>query len=850
MVNRGKLGQHAVLPLPQDTHSPYTRYSILDTLSIAPTPTPTPSSPLPNSVWNSPAPLPSNNPMSPRALSLLGLSLLAAITGRAQSADTVFVEAESLSAHGGWKLDTAFTNIVGSPYLLAHGLGKPVADATGTVRIPAAGEYRVWVRTKDWVAHWNAPGTPGRFQLIVNGQPVAAEFGTKGAEWHWQAGGKVTLPAGDVKIALHDLTGFAGRADAILFSKDASFTPPEGDALVAARSQWNSPKGAEDQGEFDLVVVGGGYGGMGAALSASRQSLKVAFIQDRFVLGGNGSSEVGVWAMGGTTRGKYPHLGEMIEEIGDRSPDSPGRVDSFGDELKEQVIRKEKNVSLFLGHFATGVVMDGNRIAAVKAIDVKTGREKVFRAKFVADTTGHGWVGAYAGATFRVEPNKRMGMSNMWFYQDEAQASTWPATPWALPLEMGDFPLLQKSKSKIDDKPFMKAEWFWESGFDQDPIKDLEYIRDWNFRAMYGAFSALKNGPQKDKYALSELKWASHVGGPRESRLFDGDIILNKDNIVQRTDFPDGCVPTTWDIDLHYAREEYAKKFPENPFISRAAFGYVDASGKHIAAVDRRNGYPLPYRLFYSKNINNLFFAGRHISVTHEALGTVRVMRTIGMMGEVVGKAAYLAVRENTDPRGVYAKHLPDLIKLMEQPGRMRRSDLRSELFLDTSIADYKELPVARMNSDLTKGTPTKLSADDLKELAKLGGIVVDDAQAKFEGKWTQGHGIPHLATGYHYASGAGNRATYTFEVKEAGKYEVRGHWEGHENRSGNSLLTINRAGEKPVALRLNQKVGVIEKPTVIGKFTFAAGTHTLVLSSDGAKGGVQADVFQLVLAE
>ena len=788
--------------------------------------------------------------MSPRVLPLLGLSFLAAITGQAQSTDTVFVEAESLASHGGWKLDTSFTNIVGSPYLLAHGLGKPVADAAGTIRIASAGEYRVWVRTKDWVAHWNAPGTPGRFQLIVNGQPVATEFGTKGAEWHWQEGGKVTLAAGDVKIALHDLTGFAGRADAILFSKDAAFTPPEGEALVAARSKWNSPKGVEDQGEFDLVVVGGGYGGLGAALSAARQSLKVAFIQDRFVLGGNGSSEIGVWAMGGTTRGKYPHLGEIIEEIGDRAPDSPGRADTFGDELKEKVVRNEKNISLFLGHFATGVVMDGNRIAAVKAIDVKSGREKTFRAKFVADTTGHGWVGAYAGAKFTQEKDKRMGMSNMWFYQDEAQAVSWPATPWALPLELGDFPPLLKSKAKIDDKPFMKAEWFWESGFDQDPINGLEYIRDWNFRAIYGAFSALKNGAEKAKYANADLKWASHVGGPRESRLLTGDIILNKQDIIERKEFDDGCVPTTWDIDLHYAREQYAKKFPENPFISRAAFGYVGPDGKHIAAVDRRNGYPLPYRLFYSQNIGNLFMAGRHISVTHEALGTIRVMRTIGMMGEVVGKAAYLAVRENTDPRGVYQKHLPDLLKLLEQPGRMRRNDLRAELFLDTTIADFKELPVARMNLDLTKGTPTKLSEEDSKEIAKLGGIVVDDSQAKFEGKWTQGQGLAHLGAGYHYASGSGNRATFTFEVKQAGKYEVRGYWQGHENRSGNTLLTINRAGEKPVALRLNQKVGEIEQATPLGKFQFAAGTHTLVLSTDGAKGSVQADAFQLVLAD
>ena len=790
--------------------------------------------------------------MSLRLLPLLGLTGFAALAGRAETADTVFIEAESLASHGGWKLDTVFTNLVGSPYLLAHGLGKPVGDATGTVRIPAAGEYRVWVRTKDWVAHWKAPGTPGRFQLIVNGQPVAAEFGNQGAEWHWQAGGKVTLPAGDVKLALHDLTGFAGRADAILFSKDAAFTPPEGEALVAARAQWNSPKGAEDQGEFDLVVVGGGYGGLGAALSASRQSLKVAFIQDRFVLGGNGSSEIGVWAMGGTTRGKYPHLGEIIEEIGDRSPDSPGRVDSFGDELKEKVVRNEKNISLFLGHFATGVTMDGNRIAAVKAIDVKTGRAKLFRAKFVADTTGHGWVGAYAGAKYQIEPAKRMGMSNMWFYQDADQAISWPATPWALPLELGDFPPLQKSKSKIDEKPFMKAEWFWESGFDKDPIKDLEFIRDWNFRAIYGAFSALKNGPDAAKYANADLKWASHVGGPRESRLLTGDIILNKQDIITRKEFDDGCVPTTWDIDLHYAREQYAKKFPENPFISRAAFGYVGADGKHITAVDRRNGYPLPYRLFYSKNISNLFMAGRHISVTHEALGTVRVMRTIGMMGEVVGKAAYLAVRENTDPRGVYAKHLPELIKLMEQPGRMRRADLRAPLQLDESIADYKLLPVGRMNADLGRaaGATTKLSVEEKAELTKLPGLVVDDTEAKLKGRWTAGSGIPHLGAGYHYAPKGDSEAEYAFEIPKTGRYEVRIYWAGHENRASNATATLNPTGDKAVTVTLDQKKTPEGGFHAVGTYEFTEGRRTVIVGGRNANGNIHADAIQLVPAK
>jgi hypothetical protein len=366
--------------------------------------------------------------------------LLASVVAPLSAAEPLFIEAESIASHGGWALDTSFTEIVGSPYLLAHGLGKPVKDATGKVQIPAAGTYKVWVRTKDWVAPWKAAGTPGRFQLLLNGKPLATEFGTAGAKWHWQAGGSIELPAGELQIALHDLTGFAGRCDAILLSNDPSYSPPEGEALAKDRKKWLNPGGKpEEAGEFDLIICGGGYAGLGAAISATRQSLRVALIQDRFVLGGNGSSEIGVWAMGGTMRGKYPHVGEIVEEFADRSPDSPAAGVHFGDDLKEAVCRKEKNLTLFLGHFVQGTVIEksSGAIQAVTALDVRTGRERVFKGKLFVDCTGHGTVGALAGANCTVQEKGHMGTSNMWYFQQDETPQPWAPTLWALPLEDG-----------------------------------------------------------------------------------------------------------------------------------------------------------------------------------------------------------------------------------------------------------------------------------------------------------------------------------------------------------------------------------------------------------------------------
>ncbi|MGB0331470.1 MAG: NADH-dependent oxidoreductase, partial [Planctomycetota bacterium] len=129
----------------------------------------------------------------------------------------VLVEAEAFDELGGWVLDQQFMDLMGSPFLLAHGMGMPVADATTQVQVPDPGPMRVWVRTRDWVAPWGAPGAPGRFQVLVDGEPLETTFGVEGDPWHWQDGGVVEVGA-KVRLGLHDLTGFEGRCDAILLA--------------------------------------------------------------------------------------------------------------------------------------------------------------------------------------------------------------------------------------------------------------------------------------------------------------------------------------------------------------------------------------------------------------------------------------------------------------------------------------------------------------------------------------------------------------------------------------------------------------------------------------------------------
>ncbi|HVV02286.1 MAG TPA: FAD-dependent oxidoreductase [Verrucomicrobiae bacterium] len=609
---------------------------------------------------------------------------VAALQAGAKSADGVFLEAEQFSDLGGWSLDQQFMDQMGSPFLLAHGLGDPVRDAQTAAVFPKAGPYHLWVRTRDWVAPWKAPGAPGKFQVLLDGKAVSVTFGTEGAAWHWQDGGIVRVNE-KTRIALHDLTGFEGRCDALFFSAEPGFRPPDSPRELAPfrRAALGLPKEPEDAGEYDLVVVGGGVAGSAAAVSAARLGLKVALVQDRPVLGGNSSSEVRVWPQGKIRQLPYTHIGDVVADlVPDKQEGSGKDAALYGDDRKLDVVRAEPNITLFLEERVNGVDCHHGVIRSVLAQSVRSGRRIRLKARWFADCTGDADVGFMAGADYEETKEEHLGASNLWNVRDAVSAKDalqceckdtnaltgvvtittnlvpFPRCPWAIDLSDKPFPGRPKTaaaKAKSTKPPSQLGGWFWESGFDKDPIQDVEWTRDQNFRAMYGAWDALKN---VDKlYPNYKLGWAAFIAGKRESRRLMGDVILTAADFRAERQWPDGAFPCSWSIDLHSPHPAYQKGHEGEEFIAKST-----VSNK---AFKYKGPYWAPYRCLYSRNIKNLFMAGRDISVTHDGLGPVRVMKTCGMMGEIVGMAATLCKKDDTFPREIYRQHLDELKQLM-----------------------------------------------------------------------------------------------------------------------------------------------------------------------------------------
>ena len=569
------------------------------------------------------------------------------------SASGVLVEAAAFTDLGGWKLDTQHYQQMGGCYLLAHGMGQPVANAATTVEIPESGTWHVWVRTRDWCpGDWEAPG---RFKVLIDGKPLKPEFGAEGAAWHWQPGGTVKMATpGKVKVELKDLTGFDGRCDAIYFSKDAAPALPNED--LAELSDWKDRLGGRadqeiEEKKFDLVVVGGGISGCAAALAAKMQGLKVALIQDRPLFGGNASQEIRVHTIG------IPGKGNAILETIDTPHYPNGHADAIKAQKKREATMAASEVDLFAHHMAIGLEKDGDRIASVEAREVTTGIIRRFRAPVFIDATGDGWLGYWAGAECRYgreahtefdeawekhgelwspeQPDNRvMGSSVLWNSEKRDAPSSFPDVPWAMPV----------AKKHVA----INGEWYWEySDNDLNQIDDAEQIRDHVLRAIYGSFANAKNDP---KHANVALKWVAYVAGKRESRRIMGDHIYTMNDMLERRQFEDAVVEEVRDVDSHY---QLALTGSPSTFLSKALFR--DTGGM----------YYIPFRSLYSRSISNLMMAGRCFSCSHIGLCGPRVMKTCGQMGIATGYAAALCGQHRATPREVGEKHIGELRALI-----------------------------------------------------------------------------------------------------------------------------------------------------------------------------------------
>ena len=632
-----------------------------------------------------------SNTLTPAAFLLAGLTVSGWSLPNASAADaaascplkdSVFVEAESFQEKGGWVVDQQFMDIkrpgdVGSVILLAHGMGKPVANAKTTVTLPKAGTWTVFARTRNWASTWFPKDldeetlardwSPGKFRVLFNGKPAGETLGIHGAKWGWQKAGTLTVlkDGENVAVELEDLTGFDGRVDALFFTQSAECTlPNDAEPLDPIRRKALAlPAKAPDAREkpYDLVVVGGGIAGVCAACSAAHLGLDVALVQDRPVLGGNGSTEVRVHLGGGVNLPPYRNIGSLTYQMGPQGGGNAREAAHYKDAERLAICEKYPNLDLYFSTHVTEVEKNGTQIAAVIGKHIETGKELRFTGKLFADCTGDACVGYLAGADWLMgregkadfnepsapdKPDKMtMGASCQWYTVETGHETVFPELPWAH----------QFCKESI--RPMLRGDWYWESGLTYDQVWDFERIRDNAIRAAYGHWAYMKNhadGKWPEMVKNREFGWLAYIGGKRESRRLLGDVVLREQDITGNRQWEDGCVPCTWSIDLHYPDPKNSKYFPGNEFLTYCTGGRKPPH------------YAIPYRTLYSRNVENLFMAGRNISVTHIGLGTTRVMRTCGMMGEVVGMAASVCRKNDCLPRGVYADHLPELIALME----------------------------------------------------------------------------------------------------------------------------------------------------------------------------------------
>ncbi len=406
--------------------------------------------------------------------------------------------------------------------------------------------------------------------------------------------------------------------------------------------------------QVEFCVIGGGLSGMCAALAAARHGVKTLLMHERPVLGGNASSEIRMWICGANGNLETGLVEEFrLENLYRNTYPSY----SIWDSVLYEKVRFQENLTLILNCSCQEAEMDGSKIKSVRGYQQTTQTFHRVNANIFADCSGDSILAPLTGAEFRVgrearaefnesiapetADRKTMGMSCLIQARETNTPQPFIPPAWA------------NKYTKAEDLPhrlspfFERANFWWiELGGEQDSIADSEELRDELLKAAFGVWDYMKNYCPEKTAENWVLDWVGFLPGKRESRRYVGDYIVTENDVTAEGKFDDIIAYGGWSMDDHHPGGLRSK---EKPTIFHPA----------------PSPYGLPYRALYSKNVDNLMFAGRNISVTHSAMSSTRVMATCALLGQAAGTGAMLAIKNQLSPRGVYQQKVQELQNIL-----------------------------------------------------------------------------------------------------------------------------------------------------------------------------------------
>jgi len=420
----------------------------------------------------------------------------------------------------------------------------------------------------------------------------------------------------------------------------------------------------------DLIIVGGGMAGTCCAITAAREGMKVVLVQDRPVLGGNGSSEIRLWILGATSHmgnnNRWAREGGLIDEIlVENLYRNPEGNPLILDTILIEKVSMEPNIRLLLNTALYDIEKESaDEISEAHAFCSQNSTRYQLKAPLFVDASGDGIMAFLAGAAFRIGAEtadefdekfapdhhsygELLGHSLYFYSKDTGKPVRFVAPSYT----NKELPKLPRFKS-FNLKDHGCRLWWVEYGGRKDTIHESENIKWELWRVIYGIWDYLKNSGKFPDMDTHTLEWVGTIPGKRESRRFEGDFMLSQNDLVHQRTFSDAVSFGGWALDLHPADGVYGE--------------LPGCTQWHTKGV-----YQIPFRTMYSKNIKNLFLAGRIISSSHVAFGSTRVMATCAHNAQAVAMAAVLCKEKNLLPAALtHPDHMPCLQKRLIKSGQ------------------------------------------------------------------------------------------------------------------------------------------------------------------------------------